>query len=110
MDALLALPWRPYPAVLLMALGLAVAIAGVTRQASGLRRSVTDPVLALALARALRTAILGLSAVAFGAAWLWQIAPLALVALVVAGEEMLETSVVVAALRRAPGVAPARGG
>jgi hypothetical protein len=66
---------------------------------------VTDPVLALALARALRGAILGLAATAFGAAWLWQIGPLALLALVVAGEEMLEISVVVAALRTAPGIA-----
>jgi hypothetical protein len=106
MDAFLALPWRPYPAVLLVALGLAVVVLGIARQGTELRRPVTDPALALALARALRASILGLAAMAFGIGWLWQVAPLVLIALVVAGEEMLEISVVVAALRSAPGLAP----
>ena len=105
MDAFLAVPWRCFPAVVVMAAGLAGAAVGILRQGRDLRRPVTDPVLALALARALREAILGLAAAAFGAAWLWQITPLAFLALVVAAEEMLEISVVVAALRTAPGIA-----
>jgi hypothetical protein len=108
MDAFLILPWRPFPAAFLMVLGLIVTVVGVLRQGADLRRPVTDPVLALALARALRVIILGLAATVFGAAWLWQIAPLALFALVVAGEETLEISVVVAALRTAPGMARSR--
>jgi len=52
----------------LMAIGTAVVVAGLHRQAAGLRLSVTDPGLALAMLRALRTTILGLAIVGGGLA------------------------------------------
>ena len=82
----------------LMAIGTAVVVAGLHRQAAGLRLPVTDPGLALAMLRALRTTILGLAIVGAAAGWLWHVRPLLLVSLVIAGEEMLEISVVVAAV------------
>ena len=86
-------------APVLIVLGLAVVAAGVRRELPGLRLPVTDPVKALAMMRALRTTILGLALVGVAAGWLWHVRPLWIVSLVIAAEEMLEISVVVAAMR-----------
>jgi hypothetical protein len=102
MDALMAASWRLVPAAALMALGVVVAVYGVARRASDLARPVTDPAKALAMARALRIAMLGLAVTAIGAGWLWQIRALVLLAVVIACEETWEISVVVEALRAAP--------
>jgi hypothetical protein len=102
MEAMLAAPWRVYPAVALIATGVLCAVWALTRDPVGLARPVTDPLKALALARWLRTTILGLALVAVGAGWLAQHAAVIGVALVVLGEEMLEISVVLAAMRASP--------
>src|SRR5262245_64963833 len=98
MEALLHLSWRVYPAGLLFALGMVFATAAVRRWriAAGIER---DPERALAYALGFRTGILGLCAMAFGLGWLWQIAWLLVVSLIVLGEEMLEIGVMLAALR-----------
>ncbi len=58
----------------------------------------------LGLARWLRTTILGLAAIAVGVGWTWGIWPLVGLALVIAGEETLETTVVISAMKKYPGV------
>jgi hypothetical protein len=102
MEAMLAVSWRVYPAIVLIAGGLVCAVWALTRDPVGLARPVTDPLKALALARWLRTTILGLALVAIGAGWLAQHAGVIGVALVILAEEMLEISVVLAAMRAAP--------
>ena len=101
MEALIHLSWRAYPAALLIAIGMALATAAIRRWrvAASLDR---DPERALAYALGFRTGILGLCAIAFGLGWLWQIAWLLVVSLIVLGEEMLEIGVMIAALRVAP--------
>jgi hypothetical protein len=83
---------------LLIFAGVTVALAGIARERRGLGKPVTDPAKALAMVRALRTAILGIAMAGAGAGWTWGVRPLVLVSLVVAAEELLETSVVAAAL------------
>jgi hypothetical protein len=97
MDALLELSWRLYPA-LALALGGAWLIVRALRSFGRSRRYAQDPERALLVARSFRIGILGLCACVFAAAWIWQVGWLAVVALIVLGEEMLETSVMVAAL------------
>jgi hypothetical protein len=105
-DALFAFVSRPWVGALLLCLGTAVAAIGTARRWPDLRRPASDPRKALALVRALRTAILGAATASIGAAGLADVPALAGLALVVAAEEALETSVVVAAFRAAPGLAP----
>lgn len=82
---------------------LAWSLAGNWRD---LRRPLADPTKALGLARWLRTTILGLAAVAVGLGWLWDSWATIGLALIVAGEETLETSAVIRAMERYPGMAP----
>jgi hypothetical protein len=77
----------------------------VWRNAGDLRRPLSDPTKALGLARWLRTTILGLAAVAVGLGGLWDSWVVIGLALVIAGEETLETSAVIRAMERYPGMA-----
>jgi hypothetical protein len=99
MDGLIALPWRLYPAVVLMITGAALVVWAVWRDGRALALPVTSPAKGTALVRAFRIAILGLCTTTVGLAWLWQIGWLVLLAVCVAGEEVLETTVVMAAIR-----------
>lgn len=98
MEALLLAPWRTMPALLLAAAGLVVFVRGV-RAMGAARTQARDPERALLVARAFRVWIMGLCVVVLGVAWLAGLGWLAVIALIVLGEEMLETSVMVAALR-----------
>jgi hypothetical protein len=105
MEALLAAWWRTYPAVALILFGLGCCAWAAVRDPAGLGLPMTDRRKGFALARWLRTTILGLALVAVGAGWLCQHATVIGVALVILGEEMLEISVVLAAMRMEPGLA-----
>jgi hypothetical protein len=85
-------------AALLIVVGLVVTVVAIARERRGLAHKVTDPLNALALARAFRLAIVGLAMTGVGAGWLWEVRALVVLSIVVAAEEVLETSVVVAAL------------
>jgi hypothetical protein len=93
-------------AVLAIAAGVALLVWSVWTNAADMRRPLSDPTKALGLARWLRTTILGLAAVAIGIGWLWDVWPLIGLALVIAGEETLETTSVIRAMERYPGMAP----
>lgn len=93
-------------ALLAIGAGIALLVWGVWSNADDMRRPLSDPTKALGLVRWLRTTILGLAAVAVGIGWLWNVWPLIGVALVIAGEETLETTSVIRAMERYPGMAP----
>lgn len=97
MEALLMLPGRTGLALLLAAAGMMVVARGVRTLAAG-RAAPRDPERALAIARGLRSGIAGLCLVVLAGAWLAGLGWLAILALIVLGEEMLETSLMVAAL------------
>lgn len=96
-EALLMLPWRVWPAVLLALTGAMLVARGV-RALRAAKKKSCDPERALAVARSLRTGIAGLCLSVLAIGWLAGAAWLVLLALIVLGEEMLETSVMVAAL------------
>ncbi|MBM4246588.1 MAG: hypothetical protein FJ148_22795 [Deltaproteobacteria bacterium] len=97
MAALLILPWHAWPALLLALMGAMLVARGV-RALRAVRKKSRDPERALAVVRSLRTGIAGLCLVVLAIGWLADAAWLAIPALIVLGEEMLETSVMVAAL------------
>lgn len=100
MDALTDLSWRAYPALALIAVGLTIAVWGIRLEIDGLRRPIGDPAKTLTIMRGFRLTIIGLTLAGVGAAWNWHIAWLFILSLVIGGEETLETSVIVYALRR----------
>src|SRR5690554_5211693 len=102
MTDLIHLTWRAYPALLLILAGAVLAwrsAAYAVRRARVLR----DPQRALAIMRGFRRAMLGLALTAVGIAWWGQIGWLFVLALVIAGEELLESTVVITALAHGPG-------
>ncbi len=100
MHALFELSWRIYPASLLMLAGVLVAWRGLRQEVRAHRLPPRDIAKALTMVRGFRVAVVGLALVALGAAWAWQIAWLAVLSLIVGGEETLETSLVVWGLTR----------
>ena len=114
MFELVHLSWRAYPAALLIAAGLAAAVWSARRGVARARR-LRDPGRALAVMQGFRRAIVGLAVAAVGAAWWWHIGWLFGLALVIGGQELLESTVVIAALKHGPDVprrapAPCSGG
>ena len=97
MTELAELSWRMYPAVLLMAVGLTVAAWSVYRAVTLALRS-RDPWRALAIMHGFRIGVVSLAVAAIGAAWWWQSGSLFGLALVIGGEELLESTVVIKAL------------
>ncbi len=99
MDAFLHIPWRIYPATLAMLAGGALSWRALVMLSAC--RALAEPARALHMARGIRVGIMGLCIVAFGAGWLWSMAWMVVLATIIFGEEMLETSIIVAALRDA---------
>ena len=91
-------------ALVTIALGIALCAWSVWSNVDDMRRPLSDPTKALGLVRWLRTTILGLAAIAIGIGWLWNTWPLIGLALIIAGEEMLETTSVIRAMERYPGM------
>jgi hypothetical protein len=85
--------------------GIALLVWSVWSNLDDIRRPLSDPTKALGLVRWLRTTILGLGAVAIGLGCLWDSWPLIGLALIIAGEETLETTSVIRAMERYPGMA-----
>jgi hypothetical protein len=94
---------------ILVLAGIAVAVRGIRRQAPGLGRPVTDAAKGAALLRAFRAVVVGLTLIGLGLAWEWQLGWLLGLTLVIGGEELLESTVVIAALDAGghPPLAPA---
>ena len=101
LDALWTLSWRAYPAALVVAFGLWLVARGIRRELPGIRLPVSDPHKGVAMARALRSVLVGLALAGIGIAWTWNLAYFFGLCCIIGGEEALETSVVIAALRDA---------
>jgi len=99
MDALVDLSWRAYPAAAIIASGVAMAAWGVAGLVRGWRMPFADRAKPVVWVSGFRLAIVGLAVVALGAAWLSQQLWVLLLALAIGGEELLETSVILFALR-----------
>lgn len=89
-------PWRVFPASALMLLGAGVTIWGLRSMPWGLRR----PFDVTRWVQGFRRAVVGLALFGVAGAWLWHQPWLLTLALVIGGEEVLETSVILSALRR----------
>jgi hypothetical protein len=100
MDALVDLSWRAYPAAAIALLGVVASVRGVQLLVEGWQRSVWDRDKNLVWITGFRLAIIGLAVVALAAAWQWQQLWVLLIALAIGGEEALETSIIIFALRR----------
>ena len=94
--------WYVYPAAVLIILGLAVVVWGLSWGTSAVYRQARDPNKALAIMQGFRVGIIGLSLAGIGAARLWHLDWLLALSLIIGGEEILESTVVIAALKRTP--------
>ena len=101
MDALVELTWRGYPATALMLLGAVVAARAVLLCRAAWRRPLSGPMQPLAWMEGFRLFVIGLALAGIGAAWLWQLGWLLALSLAIGGEETLESSIAITALRRA---------
>jgi hypothetical protein len=128
--SLLDLSWRAYPAAVLLAAGawalawsarLQLRARRRRRGRAGRRSACSDvqaadpdapgPRKALDIVRGIRAVLVGAALVGTGAGWIWQIPWLVGLSLIIGGQELLETSVVAAALRdelRRRGLEPVR--
>jgi hypothetical protein len=100
MDALVDLEWRAYPASVIIAGGLLLVAYGAEQLVLSWRRSIWDAQRPIVWVTGFRAAVVGLAVVGVGAAWISQQLWVLLIALAIGGEELLETSVILFALRR----------
>jgi len=100
MDFVTELPWRAVHSSITIAGGIALFVYGVERLLQALRISIWDMDRPIVWMGGFRAAIIGLAIVGLGAAWLTQQLWVLLIALAIGGEELLETSVLVYAMRR----------
>ena len=98
-EQLLTLPWRAYPAAVLVLLGVGLVAAGVRRVSAERRRQQSGLAWAFTYLYVFRRVIVGLALVGAGAAWSWQ-APGLLAACVCIGlGELLESTYYIEVLR-----------
>ena len=101
MDTVIELSWRVYPISALIALGIGLASRGLFLFVNGLRSALRgDSEKILTWIPGFRLLIIGLSLAGLGAAWAWHLTWLLVLTLAIGGEETLESSVVIYALRR----------
>lgn len=111
MDEFFAWPWRFYPATAIALAGLVLAVRGIRRQAASRRldpHTMTKPI---HLVSGFRLFLLGAPLVLAAAGWAFQQPWLFWIGVIIAGEETLETTLLLSALRegeRAQAVAARR--
>ena len=100
MDAIFEPAWRISPSMLCIVLGGWVLTRSIVHERVFLRAAAMDMTKPLALESGLRLMLLGVSLVAFGFAWIFQIVWLWWLALIFGAEETWETSMIVSGLRQ----------
>ncbi len=101
METLIELPWRVYPISALIAVGIGLALWGLLMELNGLRGALRgESGKLLTWIQGFRLSIIGLALAGLGAAWAWHLAWLLVLTLAIGGEEILESSIVIFALRR----------
>ena len=101
MESLTDLNWRVYPISALTALGIGLTFWGLLMLVNGLRgalRGETGKV--LPWIQGFRLSIIGLALTGVGVAWAWHLTWLLVLTFAIGGEETLESSIVIFALRR----------
>jgi hypothetical protein len=78
--------------------GLVMLVLGFRRGAAGMRRHHRDPPRALALLRGFRISIVGLCLAGVGAGLLWDVGWLVALSLIIGGEELFESTIVITAM------------
>ena len=86
-------------AVALIAAGSCFALYEAREGFRATRRYRRDPERALALMQSFRLCVVGLAVVGMGSAWMWEVPILFGLSLAIAGEELLESTVMIAALK-----------
>ncbi len=101
METLIELSWRVYPISALIALGNGLALWGLLMGLNGLRGALRgDSGKLLPWIQGFRLFIAGLALTGLGVAWAWHLTWLLVLTLAIGGEETLESSIVIYALRR----------
>ena len=100
MDIFVDLSWRIYPAAAVIAGGSTLAMFGALRGIRGIWLPIRDPSKNLTIITGFRLMVIGLALAGIAAAWAWHIVWLLVLALVIGGEETLESSIQAYALRR----------
>ncbi len=101
METLIELPWRVYPISALIAVGIGLALWGLLMELNGLRGALRgDSGKLLTWIQGFRLSIIGLALAGLGAAWAWHLDWLLVLSLAIGGEETLESSIVIFALKR----------
>ncbi len=101
METLIELSWRVYPISALIALGIGLALWGMLMVVNGLRDALGgDSGKLLPWIQGFRLSIIGLALAGLGVAWGWHLTWLLVLTLAIGGEETLESSIVIFALRR----------
>ena len=101
METLIELPWRVYPASALIAVGIGLALWGLLMELNGLRGALRgESGKLLTWIQGFRLSIIGLALTGLGVAWAWHLTWLLVLTLAIGGEETLESSIVIFALRR----------
>ncbi len=98
MEEILTSSWRLYPSLLLIAGGLWLCVRGL-RLHGAVTPEMRDPRRALEVARSFRVGIAGLCLIGWAVGWILSTGWVVIVAFIILGEEMLETSTMIAALR-----------
>lgn len=103
MHELADLGWRAFPSTVLMGAGLVLAVQGFRTGRASWRLGVNHPDKGLDWMLGFRRVMIGLAVVGIGAAWWWQLGWLLALALIIGGEETLESSICIMALREQRG-------
>ncbi len=98
--------WRAYPSTVLAAAGAVLLGKGLWFGFAGSHGLLRERD-ALGWMRGFRLAVVGLCLVGIAVAWVWQILWLFGASAGILGEELLETSVIIEVLKRAPSARPA---
>jgi hypothetical protein len=101
---------QPYMAPVLIIMGLAIGVAGARQGLRAGRHLKLDPERALGILRGFRIGVFGLCLAGAGAGWLWGCGWLLGISLIICGEEVLESSIGIAALRHDPLIRDSPGG
>ncbi len=101
METLIELSWRVYPISARIALGVGLTLWGLLMEITGLRGALRgDSRMLLTWIQGFRLSIIGLALIGLGTAWGWHLTWLLVLTLAIGGEETLESSMVIFALRR----------
>ena len=110
MDGVVHQSWATWAPATLLALGLVLALRGLRRCSIALPRPRSGAMQPLLWMRGFRLTLIGLALAGVGAGWLWGLDWLIALSLAIGGEETLESSIAIHALRaQHGGVAADRG-